>query len=202
MSHFTYPHTIENGAGERITFLGRVATSGGDRLEIQNVVTPGAGPPMHIHHYQEEALTVEQGRIGYQRHGEPPQFAGPGDTVAFKPGEPHRFWNAGEGELRCTGYIEPADNVEYFLTELYASTRRSGGKRPDPFEAAFLIRRYRSEFAMVDIPAAVQRFLIPLQVTLGRLLGRYRRYADAPAPVRRGPGPPVKAALRPDPRHP
>lgn len=145
---------------------------------------------MHIHHYQEEALTVEQGRIGYQRPGEPPQFAGPGDTVAFRPGEPHRFWNAGEGELRCTGYIEPADNVEYFLTELYASTRRSGGKRPDPFDAAFLIRRYRSEFAMVDIPAAVQRFIFPVQVAIGRWLGRYRKFADAPAPIRRGPPPP------------
>lgn len=180
-----YPHTIENGAGERITFLGKVPRPGGDRLEIENVVTPGAGPPMHIHYRQEEALTVLEGRIGYQRLGEPEQFAGPGDTVTFKPGEPHRFWNAGDADLRCTGYVEPADNVEYFLAELYASTRRNGGTRPDPFDAAFLIWRYRSEFAMVEIPAAVQRVVFPLQVAIGRLLGRYRKYADAPEPVRR-----------------
>jgi quercetin dioxygenase-like cupin family protein len=180
-----YPHTIENGAGERITFLRKVPRPGGDRLEIENVVTPGAGPPMHIHYYQEEALTVREGRIGYQRPGEPEQFAGPGDTVTFQAGEPHRFWNAGETDLRCTGYVEPADNVEYFLAELYASTRRNGGTRPDPFDAAFLIWRYRSEFAMVEIPAAVQRVVFPLQVALGRLLGRYRKYADAPEPVRR-----------------
>jgi hypothetical protein len=140
---------------------------------------------MHIHYYQEEALTVREGRIGYQRPGEPEQFAGPGDTVRFRAGEPHRFWNAGETDLRCTGYVEPADNVEYFLTELYASTKRTGGIRPDPFDAAFLIRRYRTEFAMVEIPAAVQRVVFPLQVALGRLLGRYRKYADAPEPVRR-----------------
>ena len=182
-----YPHTIENGSGERITFLRRVPSPGGDRLEVENVVTPGVGPPMHLHHYQEEALTIEQGRIGYQRPGEPARFAGPGETVAFKRGEPHRFWNAGEGELRCTGYIEPADNVEYFLGELFASTRRSGGTRPDPFDAAFLMRRYRSEFAMVEIPAAVQRFAFPVLVFFGHLLGRYRKYAGAPAPVRRGP---------------
>ena len=95
MSRYTYPHTIDNGAGERLTFLRRVPGSAGDRLEVENVVKPGAGPPMHVHYYQEEALTVQQGRIGYQRPGEPPQFAGPGESVAFKAGEPHRFWNAG-----------------------------------------------------------------------------------------------------------
>ena len=185
MSRYTYPHTIENGAGGRLTFLRRTPGADGDRLEVENVVTPGAGPPMHVHHYLTEALTVQQGRIGYQRPGEAPQFAGPGQTVAFARGEPHRFWNAGEDDLRCTGYIEPADNVEYFLTELFASTKRSGGARPDPFEAEFLIQRYRSEFALVDIPRAVQRFVIPMQVAVGRLLGRYKRYADAPEPVHR-----------------
>ena len=185
MSRYAYPHTIDNGAGERLTFLRRVPGAAGDRLEVENVVTPGAGPPMHIHHYQEEALTVRRGRIGYQRPGEPPRFAGPGESVTFKPGEAHRFWNAGENDLRCTGYIEPADNIEYFLAAIYASMRWRGGTRPDPFDAAFLMSRYRSEFAMVEIPAMVRRFVFPLQVAVGRLLGRYGRYADAPEPVRR-----------------
>jgi hypothetical protein len=63
--------------------------------------------------------------------------------------------------------------------------KRSGGVRPDPFDGAFLTRRYRSEFAMMEIPAAVQRFLFPLLVAVGTLLGKYRKYADAPEPVRR-----------------
>jgi quercetin dioxygenase-like cupin family protein len=185
MSRYTYPHTIDNGAGERLTFLRRVPGAAGDRLEAENVVKPGAGPPMHVHHLQEEALTVREGRIGYQRLGGPEQFAGPGETVVFRPGEAHRFWNAGEGDLRCTGYVEPADNVEYYLTAIYDSMRRSGGARPNPFDAAFLTRRYRSEFAMVEVPAAVQRFVFPVLVAAGRLLGRYGRYADAPEPVHR-----------------
>lgn len=186
MQRYEYPHTIDSGAGERLTFLRRVpGPTGGERLEVENVVKPGAGPPLHVHHYQEESLTVRQGRIGYQRRGEPEQFAGPGETVTFKPGESHRFWNAGEEDLCCTGYIEPADNVEYFLTEIYASMRRSGQDRPDPFDAAYLTRRYRSEFAMTAIPAPVQRFVFPVQVAVGTMLGRYKRYADAPEPVRR-----------------
>ena len=180
-----YPHTIDNGAGERLTFLRRVTGAAGDRLEVENIVKPGAGPPMHIHKYQEETLTVAEGRIAYQRPGEPPQFAGPGATVTFKPGEAHKFWNAGQDDLRCTGHIEPPDNVEYFLAKIYESTKRKGGTRPDPFDAAFLITRYRSEFAMTEIPAFVQRFVFPIQVVIGRFLGKYRKYADAPEPVDR-----------------
>ncbi len=185
MGRYSYPHTIENGAGERLTFLRRVAGPQGDRLEVENVVSPGGGPPMHVHHRQVEALTVQEGRIGYQRPGRPERFAGPGETVTFPAGDAHRFWNAGQGELRCTGYIEPADNLEYFLGEIFASMQRTGSGRPDPFDAAFLMTRYRSEFTMVDIPEAVRRFVFPVQALIGTLLGKYRRYADAPPPLPR-----------------
>ena len=140
---------------------------------------------MHMHRYQTEALTVQSGRMGFQRPGQHAQFAGPGETVTFDAGDPHRFWNAGEADLRCTGYIEPPDNIEYFLTELYASTARNGGSRPDPFDAAFLVHHFRSEFSLLAVPALVQRLIFPLQVALGRMLGRYTRYAEAPAPRRR-----------------
>jgi len=180
-----YPHTIDNGGGEQLTFRRLVKEPSGDWLEVENLVKPGSGPPMHIHHYQEESLTVVKGRLGYQRPGQEPQFVGEGETLVFKPGEAHKFWNAGEQDLRCTGYIKPADNVVYFLTEIYASQKGNGGHRPDPFDAAYLARRYKSEFAMVEIPAFVQRYIFPVQVALGKLLGKYGKYADAPEPIRR-----------------
>jgi quercetin dioxygenase-like cupin family protein len=185
MSRHTYPHTIDNGAGERLTFLRRVPGTIGDRLEVENVVAPGLGPVMHVHHYQTEALTVRQGRIGYERQGQPARFAGPGETVVFPAGDVHRFWNAGDEELCCSGYVEPADNIEYFLGAIFASQRATGRLKPHPLDAAFLARRYRSEFAMAEIPALVQRFVFPVMVAIGTLLGRYARYADAPEPVRR-----------------
>ena len=185
MSRTTYPHTIDNGAGESLTFLRRVPGRLGERLEVENLVKPGAGPPMHIHRFQDEALTVIEGRIGSQSLGGPARFGGPGDTVVFKAGEAHRFWNAGDVDLKCTGYVEPADNIEFFLGAIYDSTKRGGGHRPDPFDAAYLMTRYRSEFAMVEIPAFVLRVVFPLQVGVGHLLGKYRKYAGAPEPVRR-----------------
>ncbi|MFN8175996.1 MAG: cupin domain-containing protein [Solirubrobacteraceae bacterium] len=180
-----YPRTIDNGAGERLTFLRRVPDPAGDRLEVENLVAPGSGPPMHVHHHQEEALTVQEGRIAYQRPGEPPRFAGVGATVSFAPGEPHRFWNPGQDDLRVSGYLRPADNAEFLLTALYRSQRERGGGRPGMLDVAFLSTRYRSEMGILDGPAAVRRLALPLLAVAGRLLGRYRRYADAPEPIRR-----------------
>lgn len=130
-----YPYTIENGAGEKLTFHRLIRDPAGDWLEGENLVQPGAGPPMHVHYLQEEAFTVQQGRLGYQILGQEPRYASEGETVIFKPGEPHRFWNAGAKALRCTGYVKPADNVEFLLGALFASQRQNGGKRPDLFIA-------------------------------------------------------------------
>lgn len=185
MTRYSYPHTIDNGSGERITFLRRVAGVRGDRLEGANVTQPGAGPPMHVHYLQAEVFTVVDGRLGYQRPGEPEQFAGPGDTVAFPAGTGHRFWNAGSGELHTTAFIEPADNAEYLLTELFESAVRNGGEGPGLFDLAFLMSRYRTEFAVLTIPVRLQRALFPPLVVIGRMLGRYARFADAPPPVTR-----------------
>jgi|SRR5687767_8407378 len=185
MPTYVYPHTIDNGAGERITFLRRIPGPNGDRLEGENFVTPGAGPPMHIHHYLEEVFNVQQGRLGYQRLGEEPRVAGPGETVVFRAGEGHKFWNAGDGDLHCTGHLHPADNVEYILTEAFASARRRGAAGPGLFDIAFLATRYRSEYAMVEVPLAIQRIVFPMVVVVGKLLGKYERYADAPAAVHR-----------------
>lgn len=182
---FSYPHTIDNGLGERLTFLRRVTTPEGEALEIESAVQPGVGPPMHAHLIQEEGFTVDSGRVGYQRKGEEPQFAGPGESVVFRAGESHRFWNAGTDELRCTGYIRPPDNIEYFLGALFHAQKVSGAARPEAFDAAFLISRYRSEFSMDEIPVFVQRVIFPVQVMLGHALGKYRKFADAPPPVHR-----------------
>jgi hypothetical protein len=139
---------------------------------------------MHVHYLQEESLTVQGGRMGYRVAGGPDCFAGPGDTATFAPGEMHRFWNAGSGVLRCSGRISPPASFEYLLTEVFASMRRGGG-RPDPFDAAYLLGRYRTEIAQGDIPAFIRVVVFPILRALGRLLGRDRRYADAPPPVRR-----------------
>jgi quercetin dioxygenase-like cupin family protein len=179
------PRKIENGSGEELVFLGVSRNQGGDRLEVEIRAEPGAGPPMHVHHLQEEAMTVVSGKLGFQTIGGEPSYVGPGETMIFTPGVGHRWWNAGATELHCTGWARPPHNAEYFLTALFGSMKRSGRKRPGFFDAAFLLTRYRSEVNMLDIPAVVQKMAFPVLLAVGKVLGRYHRFQDAPEPVRK-----------------
>lgn len=179
----THPHTINSGTGEELTFLQMVREGQEDRLEVENCVQPGAGPPMHVHYLQEEGLTIRSGKMGYQVLGEPARYAEEGESVKFLPGVAHRFWNAGTNELRCFGYSKPAHNFEYILTATFASMMANRGARPGLFDAAFLLTRYRSELGMLEIPRTVQKFIFPVLVTIGRLLGRFAKFNDAPPAV-------------------
>jgi mannose-6-phosphate isomerase-like protein (cupin superfamily) len=184
-----YPHTIENGHGEQLTFLGVTRGPDGDRMEADAVAQPGSGPPMHVHYLQDEAAGVVAGRMGYQVLGEEPKFAGPGELVVWPAGTAHKWWNAGSTELRMTGWCMPPGNMEFFLGSLFASVKANGGSRPALFDAAFLMTRYRTEHAMLELPAFVRRVIMPVLYVAGRVLGKHEKYRDAPPPIaRRRPG--------------
>lgn len=177
------PHTIDNGHGERLTFLEVVDAPEGETLLVENELQPGCGPIMHVHFTQEEALTVKEGHLGYQFEGEDEHVVGPGETVVFPKGRPHRFWADGDEVLRCDGYLRPPDNVVWFLSEIYRSAAESESGKPNDLDAAYLLGRYRHEYDMPAIPAPVRRFVFPLLRVVGRVTGRYRRFEEAPEPL-------------------
>jgi quercetin dioxygenase-like cupin family protein len=175
------PHTISSN-GEKLTFERIVVKNGVEMLEGETEVQPKAGPPMHVHHRQDESFTVTSGKIGYQTLGEEPKYAYAGETVLFKAGIPHKFWNAGSDVLKCTAYVTPPDNFVYFLSEIYKSMNANKG-RPGLYDAAFLLNRYKSEYAMLEIPAFVQKFIFPVVLFFGTLMGKNKKFKDAPAPI-------------------
>jgi len=178
----TLPHTIETKTGERLTFLRINIKDGIEYLEVENEIQPNAGPPMHVHHKQDECITVVSGKIGYQELGGEKKYAGPGETVLFKAGTAHKFWNAGTEPLIGKGYITPPDNIIYFLTQIYKSSNENGGS-PRTYDAAFLLNRYKSEFAMLEIPGFVQKIIFPLVLFFGNILGKNKKFSDAPPPL-------------------
>ena len=180
----TFPHVIENCIGEKIIFQQVLKEPDGDRVLVENYVAPGIGPVMHTHWLQEEALTVVEGKIGYQVKGGPEQFAGEGETVVFRKGEPHRFWNAGETVLHCKGYIKPANTVVFFLDALFRAQNKSGSSQPEKFDGAYLLTRYASEYDLAEVPSFVKKVIIPATYYTGRLLGKYRHFKNAPEPVK------------------
>ncbi|MBP6811238.1 MAG: cupin domain-containing protein [Saprospiraceae bacterium] len=175
---YQFPFTIETKYGEKINFL----RMEGERLILEGFCKPMAGPGMHVHLRQDEGVTVISGKIGYQIMGEEPQYGGQGESITFKRGVPHRFWNAGEEELHISGWINPAENVVFFLSTLYEALNRGEGKRPEIFDAAYLTCRYRSEFDTPEIPGFVKKWIMPVAYFIGRLLGKYQKFKQAPQP--------------------
>jgi quercetin dioxygenase-like cupin family protein len=177
------PHTIYNIAGEKLTFLRTVIKDGVEYLKVEDEVQPNAGPPMHVHYRQDECVTVVSGKIGYQELGSEKKYAGPGETVMFKAGVAHKFWNAGHEPLIGKEYITPADNIVYFLSQIYKSSNENGG-RPGLYDSAYLLNRYKSEFAMLEIPGFVQKVLFPVALFFGNVFGKHRKFVDAPMPLK------------------
>jgi quercetin dioxygenase-like cupin family protein len=182
---FSYPHTIESGGGEELTFVRLVENASGGMLEVENKVQPGSGPPMHIHWLQDESLTVVQGKLGVKIAGQEPTFHSAGESVTFEKGVAHRFWNAGQEVLICKGSVSPANNLVYFLSEIYRSTKANGGHRPSLFDGAYLQTKYKSEFSMVEIPWFVTKVMFPAILFFGKLRGQHRKFYHAPEPVGR-----------------
>lgn len=176
-----YPVTIDNGHGERLTFLGRELRDGVEYVQVENQVSPGAGPPMHVHHQQYESLHIVEGKMGIEVLGEQPYFVHKGESATFEPGIAHRFWNAGDTTLHCKGEIWPPHNIEYFLGEIYRSSRENGsGGRPGAFDSAYLLRRYHTEFDMLGIPGFVKKVIFPVILFFGKIQGKGKRFQNAP----------------------
>lgn len=183
MRRYSYPHTITNKHGEVLTFSSLIIEDGVEKLIVENELEPGAGPPIHVHFKQSESLTVTEGEMTYQVLGGQPIVCKVGETATFEKGVPHKFWNSGSGKLKCSGWIKPANHVDFFLTELYKATNEGNDERPEPFASAFLMMRYRSEYDMLELPAFVKSVIVPITYRVGQLLGKYKRFADAPEPL-------------------
>lgn len=182
--NINYPHSIQNCLGEKLTFLSVEKDAKGDKLFVENRVSPQHGPPMHTHYLQDECLTVTTGKMAWQVLGQEVQYAHPGETVLFKRGTPHKFWNAGDDELTCTGWIQPANTIEFFLSSIFEAQNKSGKGQPELFDGAYLLTRYAREYDMAEIPAFVKKTVMPFTYFLGRVLGKYRHFSDAPEPLK------------------
>jgi len=182
---YNFPVTIENGLGETLVFKSCEIEDGEEKLIVENSVKPGAGPIMHTHLMQDEELTVVSGEMTYQVMGENPKIARKGDTALFKRGVPHKFWNSGSTELKCFGWINPANTIVFYLSAIFEAQKKSGKMQPELFDGAYLITRYKSEYDLPELPFFVKNVIMPVVYFLGKVSGKYSHFKDAPDPIKK-----------------
>lgn len=182
--NFTLPHTIESGQGEKLIFKEIINEPDGDKVIIEGHCTPKAGPVMHAHFKQDEAITVVKGKMGCQVLRQEPVYYAAGQTATFLRDVPHRFWNAGEDELVTNGWVKPVNSIVFFLTALYAAQKKSGSSKPEMFDAAYLMTKYKHEYDLPELPSFVKNVIMPTTYFIGRLLGKYKKFEGAPVPLK------------------
>jgi len=173
--------TIENPVtGERITFLATSTDTDGDAVVIETVVQPhGFVAAAHVHPSQSERFAVAAGQLGL-RVGRKKMTLGPGEVAMVEAGTAHRFWNAGEEQVRFVCEVRPALQFESLLETMFAlaadgKTNRKG--MPNLLRLAVIARAYFDVVRLPFPPAVVQRAGLALGAPVGRLLGYRPTYA-------------------------
>ena len=121
--------------------------------------------------------------MSYQLGDKPPGTLTVGQNVLLPRGVSHKPRNVGTEELIVEGWVQPANNFVFFLTTLFESMKGQTKPQPSPFDGAFLIMRYASEYTLTEIPFFVRKVIIPLTYLVGKLSGKYKKYKNAPEPI-------------------
>ena len=141
-------------------------------LTLDGSLPPGtSGPPLHVHFKEREQGIVKSGTLGAQIGKD--KFVVPtGGTVDLPAGRPHRWWNAGDDLLEFSGQVVVVD-LDRYLQGVFAVLNASNG-RPPIFYLAHVLWRHRDTQRLSIPPPVIQRIVLPVVLTIGRILGKYR----------------------------
>jgi mannose-6-phosphate isomerase-like protein (cupin superfamily) len=117
----TRPYALGAGEGEavwyannRATVVAGAAQTGGAFGLVDMRVAAGHGPPLHVHHAEDEALWVLEGRLTV-RCGDETFAAGPGAFVYTPRGVPHTFRLEGGAGARLLVLLLPGGGEGFFV---------------------------------------------------------------------------------------
>lgn len=154
------PYALDAKAGDafwyvnnRATIKASAADTGGAFGLVDMWVAVGHGPPLHIHHTEDEAFWVLEGRLTV-RCGDATFFAGPGSFVYTPRGIPHTFRLEGNAPARLLVMLVPGGG-EGFFVEAGRPAEGQGlpePKPPDVARFASVAARYHLEFVGPPLP--------------------------------------------------
>ena len=152
--------------GERLIFHETSQSTKGEYVLVETIVEPGGCvAAAHVHPSQTERFEVVEGKLG-MKAGRKKLELGPGESVVVEPGTAHKFWNAGETEVRFVCEIRPAQQFEQLIETMFSlaadgKTNRKG--MPKPRQLALFVREFEREVrAPFPPPAIVKALMAPL----------------------------------------
>jgi quercetin dioxygenase-like cupin family protein len=176
---------IENPVtGERLVFHETSGENGGRCVVFETIVRPGGFvAAAHLHPHQTEQFEVLAGTLGL-RHGKQRQELVAGGNATVNPGTPHKFWNAGDEELRFRCTVTPALQFERLIATMYSlaadgKTNKKG--MPNPIRLAVIANHHFDDVRLPLIPHSLQRLALALGAPLGKLLGFAATYDPRPS---------------------
>lgn len=101
--------SIQLSSGPRWSRLTVVGEPDAEFLEVVYAAGTQA-PPKHIHHDGREYGVVISGALSVEVDGATTVLE-PGDSIAFDSSLPHRFWNAGDAEVRAIWFVRDRDST-------------------------------------------------------------------------------------------
>ena len=115
-------HSVDPGEGERIWIVGDTMTlkatsesTAGSLVLLENLTTPGGGPPLHIHDTEDEFWFVLDGKFEI-RLGDEVHTLGPGGFAFAPAGTAHNFRNVSDTPSRVLVGFTPG-RIDGFFRE-------------------------------------------------------------------------------------
>ena len=170
--------------GELLIFHRTSRDTRGESVLVETIVRPGGFvAAAHVHPHQTERFEVLEGEVGF-RAGREEIVTGPGEVVTVEPGTPHRFWNAGDDEVRFLCEVRPALEFESLIETMFTlaavgKTNRKG--MPNPLRLAVIAKAHFDTVRLPFPPAWLQRAALAVGAPLGRVLGYRATAVGAPA---------------------
>ena len=108
---------------------------------MEDRANPNDGPPLHLHHAQDEWWHIIEGHYLFEVDGHQMRV-GPGDTVFAPRGTRHTYQNIGSTPGRTVITVVPG-GLDLFFEEVRATF--PPGSTPDPAKLAPLFQKYGLE---------------------------------------------------------
>jgi mannose-6-phosphate isomerase-like protein (cupin superfamily) len=122
--------------------------NGGGFALFEVPAVPNSGPPLHMHHIENECFYVVAGQLRVQIGSERLLIDAGGSVYAPRM-IPHTWQTAGGKPVRFLSFAQPAGRLEAFLVALSTSLRQGA---PDPTSMKAIFEKYEMEIAGPPLP--------------------------------------------------